>query len=262
MSVQASTWVWEHSRATGNTLLVLLAIADQASKDGRDAWPGQKRIAAKCRLSVRTVRRCIDELVALEELVVTKYGGPVVDGRAGRRTHRYALTMLAANLSPNPDDVVGQVGKVGGQTDPSCGTQLCPGNRPSKSSLKTSSLARDGFSSREEELVTRAVDHFGPKSRKRVKGAIKEALEFLDWRKVDEAIGLCEKHDAYSVTYLENAIDSAAKNVGINFDFKDFSSPQPTCVSCNGSRQIPDPNDLGQHGKPGYIPCHCVTVAA
>jgi hypothetical protein len=108
MSVQASTWVWDHSRATGNTLLVLLAIADHASKDGRDAWPGQQRIAAKWRLSVRTVRRCIEELVELEELVLFKYGGPIMDGAAGRRTHRYALTMLKANRSSNSEEVVGR----------------------------------------------------------------------------------------------------------------------------------------------------------
>jgi hypothetical protein len=111
VSVKAMSWVWDHSEADGNARLVLLAIADNAHDDGKDAYPGQQELARKCRLGVRTVRRAIEELVALGELHVDKHGGVASKSGEGRRTHRYTLLKLAANLTANPVES----GEVGGQ---------------------------------------------------------------------------------------------------------------------------------------------------
>jgi hypothetical protein len=111
MSVKAMSWVWDHSEADGNARLVLLAIADNAHDDGRDAYPGQQEIARKCRLSVRTVRRAIEELVALGELEIARHAGVASRSGEGRRTHRYTLSKLADNLTANRVDS----GEVGGQ---------------------------------------------------------------------------------------------------------------------------------------------------
>jgi hypothetical protein len=118
------SWVWDHSQAEGNARLVLLAIADNAGHDGRDAWPSQETLARKCRVSVRTVRRAIKELVDLGELEVQKYAGPVVDGRDGRRTHRYVIHKMADNLTGNPEEVGGQIRQVGGQIASGCRTRV------------------------------------------------------------------------------------------------------------------------------------------
>lgn len=54
MSVKAQNWVWQHSRAEGNELLVELAIADRANDDGEDCWPSMETLCRKTRLSRST----------------------------------------------------------------------------------------------------------------------------------------------------------------------------------------------------------------
>jgi hypothetical protein len=134
MSVKVMTWVWEHSESEGTARLVALAIADHADDAGRNAFPGQQRLANKCRISVRTVRRAIDEVVALGELAVDAYEGQLSKTGEGRRTHRYSFPKFAAMLSsnhelpdsltPNRGEVGGHPGQVGGHPGSSCGTPV------------------------------------------------------------------------------------------------------------------------------------------
>jgi hypothetical protein len=93
VSVKATTWVWDHSQSAGNARLVLLAIADAADQEGGNAWPSQQTIAHMTRLSVRTVRRLVTELVVLGELEVTEHGGGTAHTRIDRRPHLYRLVM-------------------------------------------------------------------------------------------------------------------------------------------------------------------------
>lgn len=68
MSVQATNWVWEHSTSKGNSRLVLLAIADAANREGKKSWQSAATIADMCKISSRTVQRCIAELLESGEL--------------------------------------------------------------------------------------------------------------------------------------------------------------------------------------------------
>ena len=61
MSVYVSTAVWQHSQASGNTLLVLVALADQANDDG-ECWPKIEQIAKRCKLDRSTVLRQLKKL--------------------------------------------------------------------------------------------------------------------------------------------------------------------------------------------------------
>lgn len=61
MSVYISTAVWRHSQASGNTLLVLVALADQANDDG-ECWPKIEQIAKRCKLDRSTVLRHLKKL--------------------------------------------------------------------------------------------------------------------------------------------------------------------------------------------------------
>jgi hypothetical protein len=184
LSVEVMAWVWEHSMARGTARLVLLAIADHAGPDGRNAWPSQQRLARKCRVSVRTVRRAIDELVALEELDVEEYGGPIVDGREGRRTHRYAVRMLADDVTGNGEDVRGQECEVGGQKNgglSDIGVRGTVSNRPSEPSAP--------IASKEDRLVARMVDHFGARYYAECREIVMKAAQTHDHNVIDEAIG-------------------------------------------------------------------------
>lgn len=81
MSVKVMSWVMESSRAAGSDRLVLLAIADCADDEGRNAWPSIPTIAAKARVSTRTVHRSIESLLELGELRRIRGGGRM--GRGG-----------------------------------------------------------------------------------------------------------------------------------------------------------------------------------
>lgn len=87
MSVQATTWVWEHSRAEGNARLVLLAIADAANREGERSFQSAETIAQMCRISARSVRRHVAVLQDLGELEVEGRQGP-----HGTNSYRLPMT--------------------------------------------------------------------------------------------------------------------------------------------------------------------------
>jgi hypothetical protein len=103
MSVQAISWVLEHSRSEGNARLVLISIANHADKFGRGAFPSQQTIGSEARCSTRTVRRATEELRDLGELRWLEHGGR---GKR-RRSHLYWIVPIveAAKVSAIPDEL-------------------------------------------------------------------------------------------------------------------------------------------------------------
>ena len=77
MAITATKAVWAQSRATGNTRLVLLALADHVNEQrlqagyGCEAWPSQSTLAKMCRSSRSTVKLALRRLVELGEIVDT-----------------------------------------------------------------------------------------------------------------------------------------------------------------------------------------------
>jgi hypothetical protein len=103
MSLDVMTAVWKHSDAKGTDLLLLLALADNADDEGF-CFPSYPYLAAKTRMSDRTVRRRISELCDTDELSL------VASGRAGR-SNEYMVNIHA--LREKPDHTP----KRGGQND-------------------------------------------------------------------------------------------------------------------------------------------------
>ena len=100
MSIRMMNDVWKYAPAKGSELLLLLAIADFADDDGRNAWPSMSTLAKKTRLSERAVRYIIKEL---EErgLLEVKYN-------AGRKnTNRYVIILDRDEEIPYPKDCAG-----------------------------------------------------------------------------------------------------------------------------------------------------------
>ncbi|WP_461119562.1 helix-turn-helix domain-containing protein [Saccharothrix stipae] len=77
------TWVWEHAEVAGTDLLLLLAIADAADDQGRNAWPSVADLARKTRLDERTVQRRLKRLHGRGDIAIEPGGG--------RRRNRYAI---------------------------------------------------------------------------------------------------------------------------------------------------------------------------
>lgn len=81
MSVKIMTWVWESAPSDLNPseLLILLALADHANDDGL-AYPSQRHLGDKCRLTRVTANRAISKLCArglVEKLYPLGPGTPV-----------------------------------------------------------------------------------------------------------------------------------------------------------------------------------------
>jgi Helix-turn-helix domain len=95
MSVQAMTWVFEHSSASLGARLVLLAIANHADRDGRNSWASVKVLAEEAHLSERQTRYSLREL---------ERSGEIVDVEVSRnRTHVYELPRMATLFPVSPE---------------------------------------------------------------------------------------------------------------------------------------------------------------
>jgi hypothetical protein len=101
MSVQATSWVWDHSQADGAGLLVMLAIADAANKEGAASMQSVPTIAKMTHTSPRHVARCIAALLDMGELEKT--------GTSARySTTVYRLPKMGADpVYPTPDTMSG-----------------------------------------------------------------------------------------------------------------------------------------------------------
>jgi hypothetical protein len=76
VSIKVQSYVWEHSKAKGSALLLLLAIADHAHDDGDNAYPSVDTLKNKCRQSERNVQRLLRELAAMGEINIRDQKGP------------------------------------------------------------------------------------------------------------------------------------------------------------------------------------------
>lgn len=88
MSVRSVAWVLHESPSTGNDRLVLIAIADEADDDGRNAFPSAELIAHKARVHRATVFRSLLRLEAAGELLIKR---PEHTGRG--QHNRYVVVM-------------------------------------------------------------------------------------------------------------------------------------------------------------------------
>lgn len=91
MSLCAFNDVWSHSRASGNSLLVLLAIADSGT-DGNLHYPDLENLARKSRLKQREVKKILGELQKLGELVLLP--GKLIDP-SGKKCLSVSLRVTA-----------------------------------------------------------------------------------------------------------------------------------------------------------------------
>lgn len=92
MSIRIMSEVWRTDLPTTEKM-VLLVIADHASDDGTEAWPSQATIAKKASISIRTVQRCVNNLVKAKYLRMEKHMGGSATCREDRRPHRYTINL-------------------------------------------------------------------------------------------------------------------------------------------------------------------------
>jgi hypothetical protein len=115
LSVQAISWVLDHSESTLGSRLVFISIANHAKKDGTGAWPSVRLIAEEAHLSEREVRYCLRSLEASGELKTTIGSGP----------HGCNLYSLPRMFSTGGQNLPGAVSNMG-QFTTRRGATHCP----------------------------------------------------------------------------------------------------------------------------------------
>jgi hypothetical protein len=107
MSIEIMNLVWKQSKSTGRARLVLLAIADHQGEMG--AWPSIETLARMVNSSPRSVKRDIQELINLGELVVQVQNAPT---KTQYKTNLYWVT-----ISGVTNEVAGVTELTSGVTD-------------------------------------------------------------------------------------------------------------------------------------------------
>jgi hypothetical protein len=189
MSVQAATWVWKHSQATGGTLLVALAIADAANAEGENSCQAVSTIAQMTRTSESTVHRAITWLLDRGEL---QWVG-VNQHYRNTRIYRFAL-MSDRGVTMTPLLSQNGVGGVSSATDRGVThdtrTQrdnpkeqnllsATPTEWDSEPTKRTQTLAPDSFP------ITPHLRDWWAKKRRPDIDLLAETERFLDWHRVN-----------------------------------------------------------------------------
>jgi len=142
MSIKIMNWVWEYSTAKGSELLLLLAIADAADDQGRNAFPSISTLSGKTRMSRRTVQRLVVKLESDGHLRLSRAGGrrantyEVVwgEGTGGlakslpvpSEPTPHEVIHTGANLAPRQDDTGDNLSPQGRQSGAGSGVNLTP----------------------------------------------------------------------------------------------------------------------------------------
>lgn len=98
MSVKVMSLVWDSDLPT-NQKMVLLAYADSASHDGRDIYPGHKRMSTMTGYVRQTVAKITDQLLETGVLV------QVAAGHRGQRAE-YVIVLDHPLLKVSPDETL------------------------------------------------------------------------------------------------------------------------------------------------------------
>lgn len=132
MSVQATTWVWDHSQARGTDRLVLLAIADAANKYGHRSCQSAATLADMCKISSRTAQRSIQKLLDDGEIRL--------EGKDFKyQTNVYSLPGVSGFVAPN----VSESGDTSDcRTDSYGATTPAPDATPNEAGATTNKLFR------------------------------------------------------------------------------------------------------------------------
>ena len=102
MSMQAMVWAMDDAPVnSASELAVLMALANHAHKDGRNAFPSQSSIARAARCSVRSARR---QLANLEERGLIRRGNPALVAHI-RKDYRPIVWDLNMDLCREPEEV-------------------------------------------------------------------------------------------------------------------------------------------------------------
>lgn len=102
MSVEAISWVLNHSPVTGTDKVILIGLANHADSAGHDAWPALATLARYANLDRRNVQRALRRLESGGHIAVETQEGGDHRTRDDRRTNRYRIIMQRGGVDATP----------------------------------------------------------------------------------------------------------------------------------------------------------------
>lgn len=112
MSLKRMSAVWDESKASGSTLLLLLAIADNASDDGL-AWPGIETLVKRSRLGKRAVIKQLKHIEGTGELRIYRRAGQhnyyIVDVGLSDEQRKAAIEVLSKKTGVSVEKITGEL---------------------------------------------------------------------------------------------------------------------------------------------------------
>lgn len=153
MSLRAIVAVFDHSQARLGDRLVLLALADYAHDDGRNAYPAIDTLAEKALVDRRTVQR---SLVQLQELGEIEQTGTTP---RGTKVWRIKLEGLGGDKLPPEGSSRGSSTRSGGNVPPR-GDKAPPPAAPVPPLERWAAWSRANADATNTELLEYQLDNF------------------------------------------------------------------------------------------------------
>lgn len=144
MSIQAVSWVLEHSKTKALERLVMISLANHANEDG-ECWPSNERIAAEANTTPVQARRVLGALETGGHIARAINAAPDARMRGDRRTNLYRILDGGAQQVPPWLDGRAQSDATGARSTPKRPTpERAPNHQRTISEPKTSLPAEAG----------------------------------------------------------------------------------------------------------------------
>jgi hypothetical protein len=226
MSTDHSTWAWNHSKAEGGALLVLLALADSVNylNDEDECWPKQGKLATRVRLSERQVVRCVQELEDLGE----------ISKRRTQRGNVYKILMPRAEVTDCPNDVgvTSEVpsasdSKVTPTSDPYVESEVEPERKQNGALFEAPSIHEELHDLYRQAVPGQTRSRLTPKTQKMIDRALKER-DADALKRAIRGLAASDHHMQNGFTALKYAIGqvNAERGVGGQIDMMAAKAPK------------------------------------
>lgn len=204
MSIEAMNAVWANSAAKTTMLLTLLAIADEADDQGRNAYPSIETLARKTRQSARNVIRMVTEAEAIGEVTIQ---------RQCNRPNRYVLTPGSLPIEPRPRPPA-RGDNLSPQAAPRGDNLSRRGDKPGPN-LSHDPLVPDGFHD-DDDALSRAIEIVNRLNSNGIEGRNRQRLAAL-WCQFEDGLTEIDKVCA------ETARDAVAGDSGRGMKVRNMS---------------------------------------
>ncbi len=250
MSIAWMNEVWANSQHKGGTLLLHLALADNANDATNECWPGVKYLAAKTRMSEQGVRNALKVLEEAGDLEIEARHTP----KGRQTTNIYRLKPLGGKIKS--ENIQGEGQDSGGEGQDSGGSGVNsvippePSYEPSKDPSNNNGHPQP-FEVAPPDNCQRLIAAFQEETALFIQGHLYDS----HWREPCERLLAKSKSYEEAVARMRHGIEVARGN---NPQGKTYALASPRSIMAAAMSYDPSgpkkPQPKKARGRPRYIP--------